>query len=372
MTAIAMSIQLLLLTASSGPASMPAATRPTTQPTDAQRQFVRRVLSGLQSGRDDVSAISVALAAGGKEALAALEELRDKPELLITAEEAASPSLKEMGELGVAELRRMRLEAVDEAVSQLQWGINGREKVQQWIASQTGGAGMQRMPGRLTRVCDQAVREALPDRLMYTLVMRQFPVAVMPPEPLAAQNLFAVDAQGKVAHITSPTGLQEFLRVRMPAVMNEAAARRAIFTWLRLVQEFIQDGMLRFSIPADGIQVVKGQGIEALTATGKAVVEARRGDAGQITGTLVFDAEGHLVSARHEPQITSGIRPICQATKLLDADPIVRRMAEQDLRVMGSAAADYLRQQRAEASPELREAIDRIWREIVRREGRDD
>ena len=60
-----------------------------------------------------------------------------------------------------------------------------------------------------------------------------------------------------------------------------------------------------------------------------------------------------------------GVRPICQATKLLDADPLVRRMAEQDILVMGQSAKEYLDEQRANAKPELKAAIDRIWKRIV-------
>jgi hypothetical protein len=56
---------------------------------------------------------------------------------------------------------------------------------------------------------------------------------------------------------------------------------------------------------------------------------------------------------------------ICQATKLLDPDPIVRRMAEQDLLVIGKPATEYLDEQRARATPALREAIDRIWPRIL-------
>ena len=43
----------------------------------------------------------------------------------------------------------------------------------------------------------------------------------------------------------------------------------------------------------------------------------------------------------------------------------VRRMAEQDLRIMGRAARYYLDEQRAQAAPELRRAIDRVWRSMV-------
>jgi hypothetical protein len=41
-------------------------------------------------------------------------------------------------------------------------------------------------------------------------------------------------------------------------------------------------------------------------------------------------------------------------------------MAEQDLLVMGRAAKPYLDEQRAIASPELRDEIDRVWQQILR------
>jgi hypothetical protein len=64
-----------------------------------------------------------------------------------------------------------------------------------------------------------------------------------------------------------------------------------------------------------------------------------------------------------------GQRVGVQATKLLDPDPIVRRMAEQDLLVMGRATKPYLDQVRARVRPKLQLAIDRMWERIVR-EGR--
>jgi hypothetical protein len=50
---------------------------------------------------------------------------------------------------------------------------------------------------------------------------------------------------------------------------------------------------------------------------------------------------------------------------LLDRDPIVRRMAEQDLLVMGRAATLYMEQVRATARPKLQRAIDRVWQRIL-------
>jgi hypothetical protein len=40
-------------------------------------------------------------------------------------------------------------------------------------------------------------------------------------------------------------------------------------------------------------------------------------------------------------------------------------MAEQAILVMGRAAGEYVDEQRARATPELRQAIDRLWRRIL-------
>jgi len=84
---------------------------------------------------------------------------------------------------------------------------------------------------------------------------------------------------------------------------------------------------------------------------------------------MTLGTAGSLVNILEKSVLRPGIRPICQATKLLDRDPIVRRMAEQDLLFMGRAAKPYLDQVRAAARPKLQQAIDRIWRRILN-EGR--
>ena len=80
---------------------------------------------------------------------------------------------------------------------------------------------------------------------------------------------------------------------------------------------------------------------------------------------MTLGTSGCLVSILERSAIRPGVRPICQATKLLDRDPIVRRMAEQDLLVMGRAAKPYLDQVRATARPKLQQAIDRIWQRVL-------
>jgi hypothetical protein len=125
-----------------------------------------------------------------------------------------------------------------------------------------------------------------------------------------------------------------------------------------------QDGFLQFAVPDETITVAPvasgGQRV-----TGEAVVVPKGGNQGGIRAVLVFDSSGTLVSASETAQIKHGIRPICQATKLLDPDLIVRAMAEQAILVMGRAAKEYLAEQRESASPELRDAIDRIWHKIM-------
>lgn len=81
--------------------------------------------------------------------------------------------------------------------------------------------------------------------------------------------------------------------------------------------------------------------------------------------TMILDASGIFVDVWETSTVLPGVRPICQATKLLDRDPIVRRMAEQDILVMGRMAKPYLDEIRAKAKPKLKQAIDRIWRRIV-------
>jgi hypothetical protein len=89
------------------------------------------------------------------------------------------------------------------------------------------------------------------------------------------------------------------------------------------------------------------------------------GGDGNIDVLMTLGSAGSLLSILEKGAVRPGIRPICQATKLLDPDPIVRRMAEQDILVMGHAAKPYLDQVRATAQPKLQLAIDRIWQRIL-------
>jgi hypothetical protein len=106
-------------------------------------------------------------------------------------------------------------------------------------------------------------------------------------------------------------------------------------------------------MPRDDVTVVRGHA--AVIAGGE----------GNIDMVMTLGAAGSFVNIYEKSAIRPGIRPICQATKLLDRDPIVRRMAEQDLLVMSHAAKPYLEKVRVTARPKLQQAIDRIWQRIL-------
>jgi hypothetical protein len=160
--------------------------------------------------------------------------------------------------------------------------------------------------------------------------------------------------------VTNPDDLKNYFLAVVAPVQNQDQALDVGRSWLRLSVQFSQDGYFRFSDP-----VVRGETL----GTGEILVGGRdkvaSGGTGKLKAQLEFDASGALAYVSERRTIKAGVRPICQATKLLDADPIVRRMAERDILVIGRAAKAYLNEQRARATPELRQAIDRMWKRIV-------
>ncbi len=220
-----------------------------------------------------------------------------------------------------------------------------------------------RNPGMppIVPVDPRAVRESFPDHRFFVVGFRQYPVAQAPPSPLRTRNLFAVGRSGQVRHLTDTGSLESFIRKRLRPVQTGETAKNAVVAWLRLSEEFTQDGFFRFAIPQESLMVRTTD--QGRRASGKVIVT--QGGKGEIEVLLVFDAAGRLVRIKEKNTVKPGVRPVCQATKLLDPDPIVRRIAENDILVMGRDCKAYLDEERAKASPELKRAIDRIWKRIV-------
>ncbi len=218
--------------------------------------------------------------------------------------------------------------------------------------------------GQIIPVKDESLSREFSGYSFYMLRFRRYPVARVPPEPLGLNNLFVVKPDNSVDYVADTKMLKTFFRTTLAPVKTAAHARDAVKAWLQLAEEFHQDGFFRFSIAEDSLRTaaLKDGGLEA---SGKALVNQQGGNMGEIGASLTFDAAGALIDVSESVRLHPGIRPKCQATKLLDPDPIVRSMAEDSILVMGSAAKQYLDERRAQASPELRHAIDKIWQRIV-------
>jgi hypothetical protein len=207
---------------------------------------------------------------------------------------------------------------------------------------------------------EPVLKKVFPEHVFVVARFRLFPVANQIPEGLRASNVFAVTKKEHRTYlIRDARELELFFKATEVPVKNDAAARSALAAWLVLLQESRQDGFYKFEILEKDFASETNDKREEVR--GRAIVT--QGGKGEIGATLVFD-NGKLAKATETGKIMPGPRPICQATKLLDRDPIVHKMAEQDLLFMGLAARDYLMEQREKAGPELREAIDRLWRRI--------
>ncbi len=212
-------------------------------------------------------------------------------------------------------------------------------------------------PEMLVAIADDAVGRVLPGHAFFTVIYPQFPVARMPAEGLKSANVLAVDAGGKVVAITTAKELEKFLIASLPPAAGDAARKDAARAAVRLGQELHQDGFYKFKLEDDSTKVSGGK------ASARAVV--MDGGNGTYAVTLSFDKAGKLTAFEEAAEIRRGTRPRCQATKLLDPDPVVRAMAEDGLLIMGKAAIPYMLEQREKASPPLRRAIEGMWRRIV-------
>lgn len=212
--------------------------------------------------------------------------------------------------------------------------------------------------GELAPLSDTLLAKTFPKAKFYTLRFRQWPVAFEVPKGLKPGNV-CVLVDDKVTLISDAKGLEKFAAATLKATDTDDQ-RQAAAAWLRLSQELHQDGFFKFK--DIDIKAIK---VDGRRVSGKTEVEPAGGNSGQISGTLTFSDDGTIKSADCKAQLREGVRPICQATKLLDADAIVRRMAERDILIIGRGALPYLLEQRAKASDELQSAIDGLWEQIL-------
>ncbi len=209
-------------------------------------------------------------------------------------------------------------------------------------------------------ITDDYVGRTFPNFSFFGVIFRQYPIAVLCPQTqdLKCSNVFFVQ-DGEIDFVSTIEDLRFFFAAELGPVPSKEAATDAASTWLRFSEELKQDMFYTFSAPE--ISYLPRE--DVTTVRGHATVIG--GGEGHIETLMTLGNAGSLLHIYEKGAIRPGVRPICQATKLLDRDPIVRRMAEQDLLVMGRAAKPYLDQVRSTARPKLQQAIDRIWQRIL-------
>jgi hypothetical protein len=208
-------------------------------------------------------------------------------------------------------------------------------------------------------ITDDYVGRTFPNFSFFGVIFRQYPVAMLCPQTqdLKCSNVFFVK-DGQIDFASTIPDLQFFFAAELGPVPSQEGATDATGTWLRFSEELKQDLFYAFSAPE--ISYMPREDITMLRGRATAIA----GGEGSIEVLMTLGTAGSLVNIYEKGALRPGVRPICQATKLLDRDPIVRRMAEQDLLVMGRAAKPYLDQVRATARLKLQQAIDRIWQRI--------
>ncbi|HYV39105.1 MAG TPA: hypothetical protein VE988_25690 [Gemmataceae bacterium] len=209
---------------------------------------------------------------------------------------------------------------------------------------------------------DDSLTKTFPKHVFLAVRFRIYPVAMQMPEGMKPSNIFAVK-DGKFEQVKDAKALEAFFKANATVPEKKQAQIDAARSWLWLSQEFVQDGFYKFEILDKEIKVDLAASLESFIRA-RAIV--KDGGNGEIAILMRVQPEGKIASVTDNTKVKPGPRPICQATKLLDPDPVVRKMAEADLLYMGLAARDYIMEQRATASPELRDAIDRVWEKIVK------
>jgi len=209
-------------------------------------------------------------------------------------------------------------------------------------------------------ITDDYVGRTFPNFSFFGVIFRQYPVAVLCPqaEDLKCSNVFFVKDE-QVDFVATIRDLKFFFATQLSPVPSEQQASDAASTWLRFSEELKQDLFYTFSAP----EISYMPQADLILVRGHASVIA--GGEGNIDMLMNLGSAGSFVNVYEKSALRPGVRPICQATKLLDRDPIVRRMAEQDILVMGRPAKPYLDQVRAKAHPKLQQAIDRMWQRIL-------
>jgi hypothetical protein len=148
------------------------------------------------------------------------------------------------------------------------------------------------------------IPNTFPNDLFFGVYFDQWPLAVTPPPGLAPSNVFYVDRSSlEVNYLTDPDELQQFFEDYFSQIVDATGGSNLVAdaakTWLRLSQEFSQDGFFQFSKPQ----------VEASGRTAYGYVTVVSGGEGYIAVTITFMPTGG-VSIQEDRHVIRGERPI--------------------------------------------------------------
>ena len=178
----------------------------------------------------------------------------------------------------------------------------GHEAIAHFLGKNQGAQG-----GQIIAIDDDPVGQVLPFDRFYVLHFRRYPVAPALPESLTYNNLLVVHADEQVELIRDSSALEGLFRSQVRSVTSELQARNTVKAWLRLTQEFHQDGFFQFSTPDASLLVLPQR--KGIRASGKAEVTPDYGNSGWIAISLSFDDDGKLTDIKETPNVIAGRRP---------------------------------------------------------------
>jgi hypothetical protein len=160
---------------------------------------------------------------------------------------------------------------------------------------------------RINPIVDETVAKVVGDYQFVAVIFSPYPVARPTPEGFKPDNIYAVNKDGKLKLLSDATDLEKLFAANAAPAKDEKSAKAALTAWLRLTQEFSQDGFFQFRVDADSLKVEKDG--DSLKATGTNSVLPNNKDKGEIKATLTFDSTGKLIKVSETRDVQAGIRP---------------------------------------------------------------
>jgi hypothetical protein len=161
--------------------------------------------------------------------------------------------------------------------------------------------------GRVNPVQNDAVAKVVTDYQFVAVVFSPYPVARPTPKGFSQGNIYAASKDGTLKLFNSADELQKFFASNAAPAKDEKTAKDVLAAWLRLTQEFSQDGFFEFGVDAESLKVEKEK--DGLKAIGTNAVVQKNRDSGEIKATLTFDKDGKLTKVDEERNVKAGIRP---------------------------------------------------------------